>query len=203
MSQGEHVGFVTRAGTSKTCTARCHPRCSARCARSTADSFLRDGGTVTSAVRVRSDREANGGFASSASEELMVEGRWEPSMPRTSAPAGPLVLPRYSRPSGSAPDSTASTSSRIVAVAVYCRLDPDAGRSHPGLEAAVQRGQQRLQRARQPTSHVPIRVASSLMPAIRQRDGLHDADHYRCWQDDHPDDQRQDPVASVECEWST
>ena len=88
---------------------------------------------------------------------------------------GPLALPAVLPPVRVSPQTDGINQQRIVAVAVYCRLNPECKGvvtlTVGGRQVSVGSGDFSV--LANTTSHVPIRIASSLMPAIRQHDGVH------------------------------
>jgi hypothetical protein len=142
---------------------------------STTDSFIKNEGTGNGAMMRSSETSANEGFASNRDEELMM---------RVTLGTGPDA--RYVCPGGSKdappvlptidihPQTDGINRSHIVGVAVYCRpargCRGTAALTLDGATNPVGRAGFRL--AGDHTSHVSIRVSSSLMTLIRQDHGV-------------------------------
>ncbi len=152
---------------------------------STLDSFIRGGGTGNGAVMSSSDVSANEGFAVSHGEELMLQATIATGADATHICAGgsgglPPALPpiRVSR------QTDGVNHERVVAVAVYCRLQPACrGTATLTLSSlsgyAVSQGLGRGAVGRKgfslppnKTSHLAIRVANNLLGLIRKDHGV-------------------------------
>jgi len=142
---------------------------------SMADSFLRNGGTGDGATMSASDRTANDGFASTQNEELMMQVTLGTGPDATHICAGGTAgLPPALPPIRISPQTDGINQARIVAVAIYCRLTPEckviATLSVGGRRVSV--GSSNFTVLGKTTSHLPIRVAPSLMPLIRRHNGV-------------------------------
>jgi hypothetical protein len=142
---------------------------------STADSFIRNGGTGNGAIMSASDRTANDGFASNQNEELMMQVTLGTGPDATHICAGGTAgLPPPLPPIRVGPQTDGVNAQRIVAVAVYCRLTPGCNGvvtlTFAGKQANVGRGGFSV-RGRM-TSHLPIRVSPRLMGLIRKHNGV-------------------------------
>ena len=148
---------------------------------STADSFLRNNGTGNGSVLSSADLGANEGYASNANTELMMQVDLGTGADATHICAGgtagrPPVLPpiRISR------QTDGVNHARIVAVAVYCRLAPGcngvATLTLVGKSAGVGRlglvGRKGFSLRPNKTTHLPIRIAGSVMSLIRRNHGI-------------------------------
>jgi hypothetical protein len=148
---------------------------------STADSFLRNNGTGNGAILSSSDLSANDGFAANANKELMMQVELGTGADATHVCAGgtqgaaPVLPPiRVSR------QTDGVNHERIVSVAVYCRLTPEcngvatltlAGRS-AGVGPTGLVGRKGFSLRPNKTTHLPIRLTSSVMGLIRRNHGI-------------------------------
>jgi hypothetical protein len=148
---------------------------------STADSFLRNNGTGNGAILSSSDLSANDGFAANANKELMMQVELGTGADATHICAGgtqgaaPVLPPiRVSR------QTDGVNHERIVSVAVYCRLAPEckgvatltlAGRS-AGVGPTGLVGRKGFSLRPNKTTHLPIRLTSSVMGLIRRNHGI-------------------------------
>jgi hypothetical protein len=142
---------------------------------STADSFIRGDGTGNGAVLSASYTAAMEGFASNQNEELMMQVQLGTGANATHiCPGGSAGLPAPLPPIRVGPQTDGINHSRIVAVAVFCRLNPECkavitlsvGRKQVSV------GQSDFNVPAETTSHLPIRLTSSLMPLIRRHGGV-------------------------------
>ncbi len=142
---------------------------------STADSFIRNNGTMNGAMLSPTDSSANDGFAVNKEEELMMQVTLGTGPDATHiCPGGTRGLPPPQPPIGIRPQTDGVNSSRIVAVAIYCNLSPEckgtATLTLLGRSASVGRAGFNLPAHR--TSHLPIRLAPQLMKLIRKHHGV-------------------------------
>ncbi len=142
---------------------------------STADSFMRNDGTGDGATMSASDLAAMEGFASNENEELMMQVTLGTGSDATHICAGGTAgLPPVLSPIRVSPQTDGINHLRIVAVAVYCRLTPEC-KGNVTLTLAGKRvsvGQTDFSVQGDKTTHLPIRLASSLMGLIRRHDGV-------------------------------
>jgi hypothetical protein len=142
---------------------------------STMDSFIRGDGTGNGATLSSSFLGADEGFAVNRGAELMLRVTLGTGSNATHICAGgtagaPPVLPviRIS------PQTDGINAQRIVAVAVYCRpatgCDGVATMSFGGHQASV--GNSHFSLRGDATSHLPIRLAPSLLRLIRAHNGV-------------------------------
>ena len=118
---------------------------------------------------------ANDGFASNQNEELMMQVDLGTGPDATHICAGGTAgLPPVLPPIRVSPQTDGINHSRIVSVAVYCRLHPECKAvvtlSVGGKQVSV--GQSEYSVRAGTTTHLPIRVASSLMGLIRRHNGV-------------------------------
>jgi hypothetical protein len=152
---------------------------------STMDSFLRDNGTGNGATFAPADVTSQDGFARNSGEELMMRVTLGTGADATHICAGgtqgaPTALP----PIRVSPQTDGINHERIVSVAVYCRLQPAckgvatltlsnlsgyAGKS--GVHGSTV-GRAAFSLAPNKTTHLPIRLSSSVMGLIRKHHGL-------------------------------
>ena len=142
---------------------------------STMDSFIRNNGTGNGSVMSAGDTTANDGFASNSNEEVMMQVKLGTGPNATHICAGgtgglPPVLP----PIRVGPQTDGINHSRIVAVAVYCRLMPECkGVATLTLVGNAQNiGRSGFRLLGNKTTHLPIRVASHVMNLIRRNHGV-------------------------------
>jgi hypothetical protein len=147
---------------------------------STLDSFIRSGGTGNGAVFSPADTTAMDGFATTESEELMLQATLGTGPDAT--PLCPGGTSGVHAPAPPAPPSTpvklsAQTDgvnhARVVAVAIFCRLaTPCSGTAelspvaHGARRASF--GSKRFSIPAKKTSHVPIRVSPHTIKLLRQ-----------------------------------
>lgn len=139
---------------------------------STVDSFMRNQGTGNGSVMSPSDRSANDGFAVNQGQELMMQVTLGTGADATHICAGGTaglapVLP----PVRVGPQTDGVNHSRIVAVAIYCRLMPACAGTATLSIGGVIHGQTRFNLRGNKTSHLPIRVSAALVKLIRKRHG--------------------------------
>lgn len=186
VSQGDYVGFNDEGGYVPNAYRSGVPyQVLGSVASATADSFLRDGGTGNGAVMPSSYLSANEGFAVNEHEELMLQVELGTGSDATHICAGgtagaPPVLP----PIRVSPQTDGVNHERIVSIAVYCRLQP-ACRGVATLTLsnlsgyATKRGFTRSTVGRKgfslapnKTTHLPIRIAPSVLGLIRKHHGV-------------------------------
>jgi hypothetical protein len=138
---------------------------------STADSFMRNDGTGDGAIMSASETAAMEGFASNPNEELMMQVTLGTGPNATHiCPGGTAGLPPPLPAIRVGPQTDGINRSRVVQVAVYCRLTPECRGevtlSMDGRQVSV--GQHGFSVPGGTTSHVPIRLAARLMGPIRE-----------------------------------
>jgi hypothetical protein len=152
---------------------------------STLDSFIRGGGTGNGAVMSSSDLSANEGFAVSHGEELMMQATIGTGTDATHICAGGTQgAPPVLAPIRVSPQTDGINHERIVSIAVYCRLQPackgvatlsvsnlsgyaGTSGSHPSIV-----GRAGFNLVPNKTTHLPIRLSSSVMGLIRKNHGI-------------------------------
>ncbi len=149
---------------------------------STMDSFIRNGGTGDGATLSASDTTANDGFAANSNEELMMQvtlGTGPDA--RYVCPGGTKDAPPVLPPIAIHPQTDGINHERIVAVAVYCRLTPAckgtatmtlAGQAAVGHASKLVVGHSNFSLPGNNTTHLPIRLAASVMSLIRKDHGI-------------------------------
>jgi hypothetical protein len=142
---------------------------------SIADSFMRNDGTGDGAIMSASDTSAMEGFASNSDEELMMQVTLGTGPNATHICAGGTAgLPPPLPPIRVGPQTDGINRSRVIAVAVYCRLTPECKGnvtlSMAGRQVSV--GQSAFSVRGGTTSHVPIRLVARLLGLIRAHDGV-------------------------------
>jgi hypothetical protein len=141
----------------------------------TADSFIKNDGTGDGAILSASETAAMEGFASNQNEELMMQVTLGTGPDATHICAGGTAgLPPVLPPIRVSPQTDGINKARIVAVAVYCRLTPECKAvvklSVGGRQVSVGRAEYSIPPGT--TTHLPIRIASSLMRLIRKHHGV-------------------------------
>jgi hypothetical protein len=149
---------------------------------STADSFIKGGGTGNGAVFSPSDSSAMEGFASNANEELMLQVTLgtgpdaTPLCPGGTRGVQPHVEAPPTTPVRLSPQTDGVNHSRVVAVAIYCRLSAAcqgvAGLApvgaHSGKAKYDRYGSRRFSIRGRKTSHVAIRVTPRVIRMLRK-----------------------------------
>jgi len=146
---------------------------------STADSFIRNGGTGDGAEMSAAETSAMEGFAVNSNEELlmqMVLGTGSDA--RYVCPGGTKDAPPVLAPMRISPQTDGINHERIVEVAIYCR--PASGcqgaasltLAQAGRSAARSVGHTEFDLAGDDTSHLAIRVAANVMRLIRKHHGV-------------------------------
>jgi hypothetical protein len=146
---------------------------------STADSFIRNGGTGDGADMSPSEAGAMEGFAVNSDEELlmqMVLGTGSDA--RYVCPGGTKDAPPVLAPMRISPQTDGINHQRIVEVAIYCR--PASGckgaasltLARAGRSAARSVGHTQFDLPGEHTSHLAIRVAANVMRLIRKHHGV-------------------------------
>jgi hypothetical protein len=146
---------------------------------STMDSFVKDGGTGNGAMMSAGETSANDGFATNHGKELLMRVTLGTGNDATHiCPGGKHGAPPPLAPIRVSPQTDGVNHSRIVAVAVFCRVSPCKGtatltvpgESTYGGEATYGRVGFSLQANK--TVHLPIRVKSALVQKIRAKHGV-------------------------------
>ncbi len=147
----------------------------------TTDSFIKDNGTGNGSSLVPSITSANDGFAVNRNEELMMRVTLATDGDATHiCPGGKQGLPPALAPIRVSPQTDGVNHSRIVAVAVFCRVSPCNGVatvSANGASTSTYGGYETYGRAgfslpANKTVHLPIRVNAKLLRIIRAKHGV-------------------------------
>jgi hypothetical protein len=140
---------------------------------STADSFIKGGGTNNGDTMSSDDRAAMEGFSQSDNEELMLQVELGTGTDATHICSGgtgglppPLPSLRIS------PQTDGINHSRIVSFAIFCRLKPQCAGVAKVLYGTKTVGQTSFGVRPETTSHVPIRLASRMIGLIRKHHGV-------------------------------
>jgi len=142
---------------------------------SSADSFLKGGGTDNGDVMSASDVAAMEGFVANENEELMLQVTLGTGADaRYVCPGGSKEAPPVLAPIDLHPQTDGINHERVVSVAVYCRTTPSCN----GV-ATLTLGGKRVSTREVPfslpggtTSHLPIRLVPSMMAVIRKHHGV-------------------------------
>jgi hypothetical protein len=146
----------------------------------TTDSFIKNDGTGNGATMSSSETSANDGFAVTHDTELMMRVTLGTGADATHiCPGGKGGLPPALAPMRVSPQTDGVNHSRIVAVAIYCRVSPCNGvatLSSNGAGTSTYGGEETYGRAGfslQPnkTVHLPIRITRKLVQRIRAKHG--------------------------------
>ena len=176
VSQGDYVAFNDEGGYVENIYRNGVPyQVLGSVRRSSFDSFINNDGTGDGAVMSPSDTAAMEGFASSQNEELMMQltlGTGRDA--RYVCSGGSKDAPPVLAPIDVHPQTDGINHSRVVAVAIYCRLTPECTGvvtlSMGGRQVSIGQGAFSVQG--NTTGHVPIRVVPSLMALIRAHGGV-------------------------------
>ncbi len=140
---------------------------------STMDSFIRNNGTGNGAPLSSSDTSAMDGFASNRNEELMMRvtlGTGPDA--RYVCPGGERDRPPVLAPIRVSPQTDGVNHSRIVAVALFCRVTPCNGVATLSTNRGhTTYGRTGFSLTANRTTHLPIRVNSKLINLIRRNHG--------------------------------
>ncbi len=176
VSQGDYIAFNDEGGYVENIYRNGVPyQVLGSVRRSSFDSFISNDGTGDGAVMSPSDTAAMEGFASSQNEELMMQlTLGTGSDARYVCPGGSKDAPPVLPPIDVHPQTDGINHSRVVAVAIYCRLTPECSGvvtlSMGGRQVSIGPGAFSVQG--NTTGHVPIRVVPSLMALIRAHGGV-------------------------------
>jgi hypothetical protein len=138
----------------------------------TADSYIKDEGTGNGETLSSTVMSANDGFAVNRNVELMMQVKLATDGDATHiCPGGKQGLPPALAPIRVSPQTDGVNHSRIVAVAMFCRVSPcngvatisSRGRTYGRAGFALEANK---------TVHLPIRVSSDLVQKIRQYHGV-------------------------------
>lgn len=152
---------------------------------STMDSFVRDRGTGNGAVFSPSDLNAANGFAVNHGEELLLQVTLGTGPDATHICAGGTAgLPPALAPLRVSPQTDGVNHERIVSVAVYCRMQPAckgtatltlpelSGYASKSSAGGITVGRKGFSLTPNKTSHLPIRIANSVLGLIRKKHGV-------------------------------
>jgi hypothetical protein len=138
----------------------------------TTDSFIKDNGTGNGASLIPSVTSANDGFAVNRNEELLMRVTLATDGDATHiCPGGKQGLPPALAPIRVSPQTDGVNHSRIVAVAMFCRVSPCNGTATISSRGRTY-GRARFALQPNKTVHLPIRVTSELVQKIRRYHGV-------------------------------
>ncbi len=147
----------------------------------TTDSFVKDNGTGNGASLSPAVKSPNDGFAVNRNEELLMRVQLATDGDATHiCPGGKQGLPPALAPIRVSPQTDGVNSSRIVSVAVFCRVSPCNGvatLSANGANTSTYGGEDTYGRSAfnlpaNKTVHLPIRVSDKLLRIIRAKHGV-------------------------------
>jgi hypothetical protein len=140
---------------------------------STTGSFIKDQGTGNGATMSPSQTSANDGFATNHSRELMMRVTLGTGPDATHiCPGGRRGLPPALPPLRVSPQTDGVNHSRIVAVAMFCRVTPCNGVATLSTSRGHTYGRSGFSLKANKTVHLPIRVTSELVQLIRRHHGV-------------------------------
>jgi hypothetical protein len=138
----------------------------------TADSFIKDEGTGDGAIFSPSITSANDGFAVNRDEELLMRVTLGTGPDATHiCPGGKQGLPPALAPIRVSPQTDGVNHSRIVAVAMFCRVSPCNGVATISTDDRTY-GRSGFELEPNKTVHLPIRIKSELVQQIRREHGV-------------------------------
>jgi hypothetical protein len=138
----------------------------------TTDSFIKDQGTGNGAVFAPGVTSANDGFAVNRNEELLMRVTLGTDGDATHiCPGGKQGLPPALAPIRVSPQTDGVNHSRIVAVAMFCRVTPCKGTATITASNETY-GRSGFILEPNKTVHLPIRVKSALVQQIRREHGV-------------------------------
>ena len=139
---------------------------------STTDSYVKDGGTGNGATMSAAETSADDGFATNHGEELLMRVTLGTGADATHiCPGGEKGAPPVLAPIRVSPQTDGVNHSRIVAVAVFCRVSPCKGVATISARSRTY-GRVGFDLAANKTVHLPIRVQSALVTKIRREHGV-------------------------------
>ncbi len=140
---------------------------------STADSFIRGGGTNNGDMMSASDVSSMDGFMANPSKELMLRVTLGTGRDATHiCPGGKQGLPPALAPIRVSPQTDGLNHSRIVAVALFCRVSPCNGVATISGSSGQTYGRAGFALRPNKTTHLPIRVKPELVELIRRYHGV-------------------------------
>lgn len=182
VSAGDYVAFNEEGGfVGHSYQSGVPYRVMGRVAGSATASFIRGGGTNNGNVFSPSDTSAMDGYSDTSGAELMMRVTLGTGHDATHiCPGGKQGLPPALAPIRVSPQTDGVNSSRIVAVAVFCRVTPCNGVatvSANGANTSTYSGNETYGRAgfslpANKTVHLPIRVNAKLLRIIRAKHGV-------------------------------
>jgi hypothetical protein len=137
------------------------------------NSFIKDGGTGNGSTMSASQTSANDGFTTNHNTELMMRVTLGTGADATHiCPGGKQGLPPALAPIRVSPQTDGVNSKRIVAVAMYCRINPCKGVATLSLPGGRTHGRSGFDIRPNKTVHLPIRVTSKLVGLVRRKHGV-------------------------------
>lgn len=139
----------------------------------TTDSFIKDQGTGNGASLSPSVSSAMDGFAVNRNEELMMRVTLGTGADATHiCPGGKQGLPPALAPIRVSPQTDGVNHSRIVAVALFCRVNPCNGVATISGSGGRTYGRSGFTLTPGKTAHLPIRVRPQVVSLIRRYNGV-------------------------------
>jgi hypothetical protein len=182
VSAGDYVGFNDNGGYVENVYRNGVPyQVLGAVAGSTIDSFIKDQGTGNGSTLSPAVRSPADGFSTSRNEELLMRVTLATGADATHiCPGGKGGLPPALAPIRVSPQTDGVNHSRIVAVAMFCRVSPcngsatlsSAGAATSGYGGAEVYGRAGFTLQSGKTVHLPIRVTSRLVQKIRAKHGM-------------------------------
>jgi hypothetical protein len=182
VSAGDAVGFNEEGGfVGHSYQSGVPYRVLGRVADSSAASFIRGGGTNNGSVFSPAVTSAMDGFAVNRNEELLMRVTLATGADATHiCPGGKGGLPPALAPIRVSPQTDGVNHSRIVSVAMFCRVSPcngvatlsSSGAATSGYGGVEVYGRAGFTLKPNKTMHLPIRVNSKLVQKIRAKHGM-------------------------------
>ncbi|HEX3909342.1 MAG TPA: hypothetical protein VHW67_01405 [Solirubrobacteraceae bacterium] len=140
---------------------------------SKADSFIRGGGTNNGDLMSVADTSNMDGFIANSGKELMLRVTLGTGKDATHiCPGGKKGLPPALAPIRVSPQTDGVNHSRIVAVALFCRVSPCNGVATITGDSGRTYGRKGFTLTPNKTTHLPIRVKPELVKMIRRYHGV-------------------------------
>jgi hypothetical protein len=135
------------------------------------DSFIRGGGTNNGSAISPSDSSTMDGFMANPNKELMLRVTLGTGKDATHiCPGGDKGAPPVLAPIRVSPQTLGVNHSRIVAVALFCRVSPCNGvATITGAGGRITYGRKGFTLSPNKTAHLPIRISNKLVKMIRHR----------------------------------
>jgi hypothetical protein len=174
VSEGDYVAFNEEGGfVEHSYQSGVRYQVLGQVAGSKSNSFIKGGGTNNGDLMPASDHAAMDGFASNDNKEVMMRVTLGTGADATHVcPGGKRGLPPPLAPIRVSPQTDGVNSKRIVAVAMFCRVNPCKGVATISLRGGRTHGRSGFNISPNKTVHLPIRVTSKLVGLVRRKNGV-------------------------------